>query len=281
MNPVSAHNSSEIKASAPYSNVPTSSSSSQDLMTAAGQQQPQQSRTSYAGTPTTSTTSSFTPLANVDATSIGNRGSGSDFSEYFNHFNGLHTNINTSSSFSSSLMLDGEHYSSAARLPMSSGISVVPPGAPHMPPAYVSSSHFSTHGLTSKLPELQFSNTTTTGVGHPQSGIPPGSMEMAYSAPHMMGVLASSPHASIISPAYSPCSVTTQGSGGGGGGAGSGNNKRSLAACASVSIDADNKPGAFKARSKKESHNRSTSLFFRFFSAKLPIYLVFPTCLSF
>lgn len=261
MNPVSAHNSSEIKASAPYSNVPTSSSNSQDLMTAAGQQQPQQSRTSYAGTPTTSTASSFTPLANVDATAIGNRGSGSDFSEYFNHFNGLHTNINTSSSFSSSLMLDGDHYSSAARLPMSSGISVVPPGAPHMPPAYVSSSHFPTHGLTSKLPELQFSNTTTTGVGHPQSGIPPGSMEMAYSAPHMMGVLASSPHASIISPAYSPCSVTTQGSGGGGG-AGSGNNKRSLAACASVSIDADNKPGAFKARSKKESHNRSTSLSF-------------------
>lgn len=254
MNPVSAHNSSELKATTPYSNVPTTSSSSQDLITAANQQQ-QQPRTSYTGTPTASSASSFTPLANVDTTAIGNRGSGSDFSEYFNHFNGLHTNINTSSSFSSSLMLDGDHYSNAARLPMSSGISVVPPGAPHMPTAYVNSSHFPTHGLTSKLPELQFPNAGTTGVGHPQSGLPPGSMEMAYSAPHMMGVLASSPHASIISPAYSPCSVTTQGSGGGAG-PGNGNNKRSLGACGSVSIDADNKPGAFKARSKKESHNR-------------------------
>ncbi|KAM7535874.1 hypothetical protein Aperf_G00000094275 [Anoplocephala perfoliata] len=235
MNPSTTHNSNDMKGPSPYSIVPTSAPpagaahNTTELMTIGGAgQQPRPP--SYAGT-SSSATSSFTPLVNVDATTLG--ANSADFTDYFNApssaaaavavFNNSHHAV---PSTYASLISENDPY--GARTPMATA--QLP--ASHIP--FMSTSRF-IGGLTSKLPDLQC------------AAAPPGPMEMAYSAPHMVGALASSPHASLISPAYSPSSVTTQGSGGGGGGGGS--SKRSV-------LDVDSKPGAFKARSKKESHNR-------------------------
>lgn len=109
--------------------------------------------------------------------------------------------------------------------------------------------------LTSKLPDLQVPGGVGVGGGGGMeaAAAAAAAAAVAYSVPHVMGLAASAPSApsphpsNLISPAYSPRSVTNAGGGGGGKRSGGGAN----------SMDQDGKPGSFKSRSKKESHNRS------------------------
>ena len=246
MNPTATHN-TELK-SANYSLVSNTTSattggSTSDLLHL-GQQRPPSYGPS-GGNPSsgtrfhdaTSTAVSFAPLVTVDTTG------GTDYHEYFPPTAATSTipsSFNPPSTFSSHHSVQSSYASLISDSDLYAGRQI--PQPPHL--TYMNSVPGGTApslqrfigGLTNKLPDLQ----CVTGGGN---------IDAAYSTSHMVG-LGSSSHASLISPAYSPSSVTTQGSGGGGGG----NCKRAV-------LEADSKPGAFKSRSKKESHNRSTLSF--------------------
>ncbi|VDM34213.1 unnamed protein product [Hydatigera taeniaeformis] len=226
MNPTATHN-SELK-STTYSLVPTTATNAANPseLIPMGQQRPPSYGSSGGARFHDSSASSFTPLVTVDTTG------GTDFPDYFSPTaSTASSSFNAPSAFNSHHSVQSTYASLISETDLYAGRQLA---QPHL--SYVNSAGGAPSlqrfigGLTNKLPDLQ----CTTG----------GNMDVAYSTPHMVG-LAASPHASLISPAYSPSSVTTQGSGGGGGGS-----------CKRTVLDADSKPGAFKSRSKKESHNR-------------------------
>ncbi|KAL5965473.1 Transcription factor EB, partial [Taenia solium] len=226
MNPTATHN-SELK-STTYSLVPTTATSAATTseLIPMGQQRPPSYGSSGGGARFHDSSASFAPLVTVDTTG------GTDFPDYFSPTaSTASSSFNAPSAFNSHHSVQSTYASLISETDLYAGRQLA---QPHL--SYVNSAGGAPSlqrfigGLTNKLPDLQ----CTTG----------GNMDVAYPTPHMVG-LAASPHASLISPAYSPSSVTTQGSGGGGGGS-----------CKRTVLDADSKPGAFKSRSKKESHNR-------------------------